>query len=216
MSSVGRNLITTIARLDHLILVSSMDYGSGYDKYKQAEKDVIQTLSLQSPNRCILESKDYLIYYQISDGVSYVTLCDRQYPKKLAFEYLQELSTEFQAEYGSSVQRLTRAYAAISFESIMEKLRTKYIDPNSGHHSLKRLNANLIDIQNIMHQNIKSAMDRGDSLDRIENKTGQLLLDSKAFQENAKYTNMMAMMKQYAPFVAIGVIILLVLIWRLW
>lgn len=92
----------------------------------------------------------------------------------------------------------------------------RYIDPNSGHHALKRLNANLIDIQGIMHQNIQSAIGRGESLDRIENKTHTLLNDSKAFKEQARYTNLMAMMKQYAPLVAVVFIVLFVIIWRFW
>lgn len=90
------------------------------------------------------------------------------------------------------------------------------MDPNSGHHALKRLNANLIDIQGIMHQNIQDAIGRGEHLNRIEDKTGQLLLDSNMFKEQARYTNLMAMMKQYAPMVAIAFIILIVLIWRFW
>ena len=208
-----RNLMTTIARLsDHMILVSSMDYGTGYDKYKQLAKDAINTLNYNSPNRCILEGGEYMLYYQISDGVIYMALCDRQYPKKLAFEYLQDLSVEFLDEFSRSIPTFTRAYAALSFEGSMEKIRGKYMDPNAGR--LKRLNANLIDIQSIMHANIQSAIGRGESLNRIEDKTGQLLLDSRAFQENAKYTNYMAMLKQYAPLVAIFVIVVLVIAWR--
>jgi vesicle transport protein SEC22 len=207
--------MTTIARLpDHLLLVSSMDYGGDSETYKTLARDTIKTLSFNSPPRCILEGGDYIVYYQIMNNIVCLTICDRSYPKKLAFEYLQELSGEFCDEYQRAIPTFTRAYAAIGFDSQIEKIRNKYIDPNSGHHALKRLNANLIDIQGIMHQNIQSAIGRGDALNKIEDKTGQLLLDSKSFQDQAKYTNMMAMMKQYAPLVGIGLFVFLVLVWR--
>lgn len=123
-----KNLVTTIARLyDHLILVSSMDYGSGYDKHKQLTKETITTLNQSSPQRCVLECGDYVFYYQISDGIVYITLCERNYPKKLAFEYLQELSVEFLDEFGRAIPTFSRAYAAISFDSTMEKIRNKYV-----------------------------------------------------------------------------------------
>jgi len=121
-----RNLMTTIARLsDHMILCASMDYGSGFDKYKQLAKDTINNLDYNSPQRCIIEAGDYIFYYQISDNVIYITLAEKSYPKKLAFEYLLEISQEFNDDYGRAIASLSRPYAAVSFDSSMEKIRTK-------------------------------------------------------------------------------------------
>ena len=35
------------------------------------------------------ESGEYFMHYVIESGVCYLTLCDRNYPKKLAYSYLE-------------------------------------------------------------------------------------------------------------------------------
>lgn len=48
-------------------------------------------------------------------GVCYLTLCEKAYPKKLAFSYLEELQKEFWAEFGNEVGTAARPYAFIKF-----------------------------------------------------------------------------------------------------
>lgn len=212
---MSRNLMTMIARLsDHLLLCSTTDYSGNLAKYKDLAKEAIKTLSYNSPQRCIIEGKDYFLYYQISDNCVFLTLTERSYPKKLAFEYLQEVSTQFMSEYGRVISSFTRPYAALSFDQSMEKLKNQYINPNANHHTLKRLTTNLVDIHGIMQQNIQDVIHRGKTLDNLEDRTNRLLLDSQSFKEQAKHVNFMTMIKAYAPFIAVGVVILFVLLWR--
>lgn len=53
--------------------------------------------------------------YIIELGVCYLTLCERAYPKKLAFAFLEELQKEFWNEYGREVGTAARPYAFIKF-----------------------------------------------------------------------------------------------------
>lgn len=42
-------------------------------------------------------------------------MCDRAYPKKLAYQYLEDLKNEFEHVYGSQVETAARPYAFIKF-----------------------------------------------------------------------------------------------------
>ena len=48
-------------------------------------------------------------------GVCFLTLTERGYPKKLAFQYLDELAGEFNSLYAGQVDSATRPYAFIKF-----------------------------------------------------------------------------------------------------
>lgn len=48
-------------------------------------------------------------------GVCYLALCDKSYPKVLAFQYLEELQKEFNASYGTEVGSVARPYAFVKF-----------------------------------------------------------------------------------------------------
>jgi uncharacterized membrane protein len=53
--------------------------------------------------------------YLIEGGVCYLTLCDRSYPKKLAYQYLEELQHEFEKVNRSQIETVARPYAFIKF-----------------------------------------------------------------------------------------------------
>ena len=42
-------------------------------------------------------------------------MCDRAYPKKLAFQYLEDLKNEFERVNGAHIETAARPYAFIKF-----------------------------------------------------------------------------------------------------
>lgn len=65
--------------------------------------------------RASLESGAFTFHYIIDNDVCYLTLVDKSYPKKLAFQYLEELQREFYSLYGHDIEKATRPYAFIKF-----------------------------------------------------------------------------------------------------
>lgn len=57
----------------------------------------------------------WLLSYIIEGRVCYLTMCDRAYPKKLAFQYLEDLKNEFERTYGNQIETAARPYAFIKF-----------------------------------------------------------------------------------------------------
>ena len=49
------------------------------------------------------------------NGVIYMAFCDKNYPTKLAYTYLEEIAKEFEMQYGREVERVERPYAFIKF-----------------------------------------------------------------------------------------------------
>ena len=53
--------------------------------------------------------------YINQDGVCYMCLTEKSYPKRLAFNYLEELLKEFMGKYRDEVDTASRQYAFIKF-----------------------------------------------------------------------------------------------------
>lgn len=87
-------------------------------EYKNQAKALFKRLSAQAEQRCSIESPPYVFHYMIEFGVCYLCLCEKSYPKKLAFQYLGELQKEFQSSYGNEMQRVARPYAFVKFGKI--------------------------------------------------------------------------------------------------
>lgn len=64
---------------------------------------------------CTFDSLTQLSSYIIEGHVCYLTMCDCSYPKKLAFQYLEELKNEFEGANGDQIETAARPYAFIKF-----------------------------------------------------------------------------------------------------
>lgn len=62
-----------------------------------------------------LASLTHILSYIIEGRVCYLTMCDRAYPKKLAFQYLEDLKNEFERGYANQIETAARPYAFIKF-----------------------------------------------------------------------------------------------------
>ena len=62
-----------------------------------------------------IESGGFTFHTLLDADVAYLTLTDKSYPKKLAFQYLEELQSEFSRLYGPQIEGVTRPYAFIKF-----------------------------------------------------------------------------------------------------
>jgi len=125
-------LSTQIARIDGLMLAASVD-----DEQSEAElsepksnaKMIIRRLNRNSEPQATIECGKYTIHYLISSSVCFLCICDKSYPRKLAFTYLSDLAAEFTTTYSSTayLAPTCRPYAFVEFDTFIQrtKKRTK-------------------------------------------------------------------------------------------
>ena len=213
-----------IARvMDGLVLVASMDHSSGDSKmelYKNQAKQILKKLdSGNAASRMSVDSNPYVFHYIIENGICYLVLTDKVYPKRLAFLFLEEIHTDFVEElrnehgedWQNTVQTVGRQYAFIKFDRTIQKKKRDYQDPSSSA-NVRKLTDDLSAIQNVMRKTIDDVLDRGNKLEDVGEMSKNLASESKRFKWNSKKLSMMALYKQYAPFIVVGVVILVILI----
>eukprot|EP01032_Pedospumella_encystans_P024614 gene24614-27835_t len=217
-----------IARvIDGLILVASMDHGTGagnnqqMDVYKSQAKQLLKKLNPRSTAKMSIESNPYIFHYLIEKGICYLTLTDKSYPKRLAFLFLEEISREFESdlksEYGDewlhTVETVGRQYAFIKFDRVIQRKRRDYLDPNSSN-NMKKLNDDLQSIHNIMRTTINDVLDRGNKLDEVSEISKNLASESKKYNWGAKQLSVMALYKQWLPVIVIVTLVVVILVMR--
>eukprot|EP00878_Enallax_costatus_P019233 GHUV01020287.1.p1 GENE.GHUV01020287.1~~GHUV01020287.1.p1 ORF type:complete len:173 (+),score=29.37 GHUV01020287.1:415-933(+) len=165
--------LTLIARVsDGLPLAEGLDRDDhpemGQYDYKGQAKAIFKRLS-QTPHssqepRVAVESGPCTFYYLIDGNVCFLTLAEKGYPKKLAFQYLEELAGEFSRLYGSQVDGVTRPYAFIKFDTFIQKTKKLFQDTRSQR-NMAALTADLAEVHTIMSRNIAEVLGQGEKLD---------------------------------------------------
>jgi vesicle transport protein SEC22 len=209
-------LLTLIARVsDGLPLTASTDDAQStsipdYEKYRTQAKKIVSQLTMTSPSRLSIESGEVAFHCLLANGVVYLTMCEKGHSKKLAFAYLEELQREFNTLHGDKVATASKMYQFISFDSFMNKTKKIYASSRTQE-NLDFLNKELTDVHRIMTQSYDSLVHRGEKLENISQRSSQLSQDSKKYVGISKELNRMALYRRYAPFVVVG--LLLVVLW---
>ena len=208
---------TQIARLgDGLMLCASVDdeqSESALAEVKSQVKLVLRRLNRNSEPQASIESGPYTLHYLIpaggADDVIYLCVCERSYPRKLAFTYLADLAAEFSHSYGAAQLRnpQLRPYAFMEFDTFISRTKATYADARATQ-NLDKLNDELRGVTNIMTKNIEDLLYRGDSLDRMGEMSSRLRDDSKKYRRAAVKINWDLLIKQYAPFGVFGLIVI--------
>ncbi|MCJ1363231.1 SNAP receptor [Acarospora aff. strigata] len=209
---------TQIARLDGLMLAASID-----DEQSEAElaeiksqaKMVFRRLSKNSEQQASIECGPYTLHYLIQDSICFLCICDKSYPRKLAFTYLSDLATEFTTTYSSSqyLSPTLRPYAFVEFDTFMQRTKKTYQDSRASQ-NLDKLNDELRDVTKVMTKNIEDLLYRGDSLERMGEMSGRLREDSRKYRKAAVRINWELLLKQYGPIAGLGFIMILFIWWR--
>ena len=165
------------------------------------------------PSRMTVETGDFLMHYIIVDNVCYLCACDRTYPKKLAYQYLEELQAEFAEKNGREVDAVARPYAFIKFDTFIQRTKKLYSDARTQR-NLNKLNDDLHDIQQIMTRNINDIMGQGERLDRVSAMSGNLSEASKKYSKKARDLSRQALIQKYMPLAIFCGIVILTLMLR--
>ncbi len=148
------------------------------------------------------------------NGVGFVCICDKLYPKRLAYVFLDDISRQFTNEYTrDQIQGATRPYAFIRFDTYIQEARRSYQDVRAQQ-NLTRLQSELVDVQNVMQTSIQEVLDRGNKLEHMSLLSSTLSSESKRFVKDARQLNIDMLYRKYgAPSIAIAVILFFIYVW---
>jgi len=57
--------------------------------------------------------------YYIDKEICYLTMCDESFLRRTAFSYLEEIASQFYAEYGNKIHTVARPYSFIEFGNFL-------------------------------------------------------------------------------------------------
>eukprot|EP01108_Squamamoeba_japonica_P003947 TRINITY_DN3143_c0_g1_i1.p1 TRINITY_DN3143_c0_g1~~TRINITY_DN3143_c0_g1_i1.p1 ORF type:complete len:252 (+),score=88.02 TRINITY_DN3143_c0_g1_i1:74-757(+) len=157
----------------------------------------------------------YYLLFVVSGALTFVAVCERSYPKKLAMMYLEELEREFTGSHDASqVELANEPFAFQAFETFMTKTRALYADSSTQKGEMARVQSELGDVTRIMSQNVADIIDRGAKIDAVASKSDDLFAESLKFHTGAKDLRLRQLWRTYGTYAAIGGSLILLLLAR--
>merc|ERR1711990_568480 len=200
--------LTMIARVyDGLPLTASLQ-DENLTEFQNKAKAVFRKLNNQSAPKMSIEHSNMTFHYQIEQGVCYLCLADTNFSRKLCFAFLDDLKSEFFVQYGNRIDKVTRPYHFIEFDTYIQKAKKTVMDTRN-HSAIKNVASELQDVQKIMVANLDEVLQRGTALSDIQNKSSSLASFSAKYREDAKKINQRSNMLKVGGALS-------VILWMIW
>ena len=143
------------------------------------------------------------VLYNPESDVAFVAVADRPYPKKLAYQFLDELAGEFGRLYpASTVAAAARPYAFVKFDTFIQKTKRLYADARTSR-NIAALTRELGEVQSIMTRNIADVLGQGERLDSMSAAAATLTSETAGFAKRARALHRQALVRKYAPMAAV-------------
>jgi vesicle transport protein SEC22 len=220
--------VTFVARsMDGLILVETWDDSNKVSaNLKTQAKQLLRKMQSMPPKCSVDCAGNQVFHYSIETGIVYMALYDHNYPKNLAFAFLDDIHKLFQEElkrefgtgsvdYRSHIETIEKPYYFIKFDRQITKKKMEYRDPNSSK-ALQRLNDSLNDVQSIMRQNMNEILERGENLDSVSGKASKLREGSNDFKNMTRSLSFQTLMQKYGVPAVLGLVVLLIVCFKFW
>jgi len=142
-------------------------------------------------SRQSVQNEEYYVHvYMRSDGLCGCVTCDAEYPARVAFSLLSKVLEDFDTVFAAGKPngwRIVRSDDALVWPPLEDTI-TKYQNPAEAD-QITRIQKNLDDTREVLHNTIDSVLARGEKLEDLVERSGELSTQSKLFYKQAKRAN---------------------------
>ncbi|KAI8912633.1 synaptobrevin-domain-containing protein [Gorgonomyces haynaldii] len=125
---------------------------------------------------------NYFFHLMTRNQITYLCLCDADLGRRRPFLFLEKLASETEQRYG---ERITNAmvYGLMEFSGQLGTLMDYYSQDQSD--SFQTVQTQVDQVKDIMVNNIEKILERGERIDMLVDKTGQLSQQSDQFKKRS-------------------------------
>ncbi|KIW08266.1 uncharacterized protein PV09_01189 [Verruconis gallopava] len=135
-----------------------------------------------------VEEQSYTFHaYARSEGVCGIIISDQEYPAMVAHQLLSKVLDEFLTKNPINNIRSQREDNKMLFPELKEYI-TKYQNPENAD-SIMKIQKELDETKVVLHKTIESVLDRGEKIDSLVARSGDLSERSQMFYKQAKKQN---------------------------
>jgi vesicle-associated membrane protein 7 len=153
----------------------------------------------------------HVFHYMVEDGVTYLCMTTDQFPRRIAFTFLNDVQSQFTGTYPPEAVETALAFAFNEGFSRTLADRMDYYshDPNAD--KLQAARAQVESTKHAMIENIDKILGRGERIDLLVARTETLNEHSFKFKEQSKKLKCAILVKSIRFWIIIGIIAIFLL-----
>eukprot|EP01004_Peranema_trichophorum_P007347 NODE_6124_length_923_cov_37.455000_g5533_i0.p1 GENE.NODE_6124_length_923_cov_37.455000_g5533_i0~~NODE_6124_length_923_cov_37.455000_g5533_i0.p1 ORF type:complete len:220 (-),score=13.87 NODE_6124_length_923_cov_37.455000_g5533_i0:211-870(-) len=125
----------------------------------------------------------HFFHYVVEDEIIYMCMADESYPRRVAYQFLDNIQQRFRRDYGDKGKTALPLQFNEDFSRVLQKQMDYY--NNSQVDKIQLIREQVETATNVMVANIDRVLERGEKIDLLVDKTQQIADDSYHFKRQS-------------------------------
>lgn len=154
---------------------------------------LLNRIPVHDNSRCSYRYDQYVFHYQTIDTLISLCMTDRDYSRKLAFDFLTELDKEFNSTYGNLWKKAAPYTYQTTFSPSLLSLMDTYSSSDllsmthaNTDHTIQAIHNEVAIVKDNMIKNIDKLLQRGEKLELLVQKVDSMEQNAVRFSSQSK------------------------------
>jgi vesicle-associated membrane protein 72 len=174
----------------------------------------LHKLPSSSNNKFTYNCDHHTFNFVVEEGYAYCVVAKESVGKQISIAFLERMKTDFQKRYGGGKADTAKAKSLNKeFGPVMKEHMKYIIDHTEEIEKLLKVKAQVSEVKSIMLENIDKAIERGENLTNLADKTESLRNEAQSFKrQGTQIRRKMWYQNMKIKLVVLGILLILVLI----
>eukprot|EP00808_Paulinella_micropora_P031456 g62300.t1 len=126
----------------------------------------------------------FVFHYMVSDGLTYLCMADQQFPRLVAFQFLEDIRTRFKATYGDRGKTAIAFAFNSDFQRVLQQQMERYNSMKTD--KVQKVREEINQVKDVMIKNIDKVLERGEKIELLVGKTDALDQHAVKFKKQSR------------------------------
>ncbi|KAL6044494.1 Vesicle-associated membrane protein, variant 2 [Balamuthia mandrillaris] len=133
----------------------------------------------------LIPSFRHYFHYLASEGLIFLCMSDEEFPRRIAFAFLEDIKNRFMAVYRKTYQTAMAFGMNDEFSRVLQR-QMEYFSYDPSVDKIGMVQAKVDETKKVMVENIERVLDRGEKIELLVSRTEQLQDQSYKFSRESK------------------------------
>jgi len=201
-------IIYSIVARENTVLA---EHAAATGNFISVSRLILDKIAATTSGRMSYAYDRHYFHYLASDGLIFLCMSDEQFPRRIAFAFLEDIRTRFLAVY-KSTYKAAIAFAMNEEFSRVLKRQMEYFSYDPSVDKITQVQKKVDETKKVMVENIERVLDRGEKIELLVTRTEQLQDQSYKFQEGSRSLKWSFCYTNFKLWIAL-ILVVVVLIW---
>eukprot|EP00823_Brevimastigomonas_motovehiculus_P005581 TRINITY_DN4155_c0_g1_i1.p1 TRINITY_DN4155_c0_g1~~TRINITY_DN4155_c0_g1_i1.p1 ORF type:complete len:267 (+),score=51.57 TRINITY_DN4155_c0_g1_i1:116-802(+) len=203
----GSSIIYALISRGEVVLSENTAFGLT-GNFAVVSRVLLQKISSETDAKMSYKYEQYTFHYEVQSGLTYLCMTDQDFPRVMAFQFIDELKKKFIAQYGERANYAIALAFNADFQGVMQTCMDKY--NNQKDDKIQKVKAELGKAKEVVMDNIEKVLQRGEKIELLVNKTEDLQDRAYSFRSQSRQLSTAMWWKNAKVTVILVVIVLFI------